>query len=159
MTSLRLTGSHPQKMDEKDRVAIPARLIPVMREIEGVSEEEPLEIVITITAQQRLGIYPRKTFMKLLDSLETAPPDDPDVLDLKTTILNYMDEQSLDKQNRIRVPAMHAEVFGLTGEVVLMGSGEYLEVVSKETWKSQLPQRMADMPQKLRMLRHYTLGK
>lgn len=151
----RLTGSHPQKMDDKDRLAVPAKLVPILRELAGVSDEDPLDVVITITAQQRLGVFPRAQFIRLLENLEAAPQDDQDVIDLKTTLMNYMDEQSLDKQNRIRIPAMHAEAFGLTGEVVVMGSGEYLEVVSKETWKSQLPARMSDMPQKFKLVRHY----
>lgn len=146
----RLTGSHPQTMDDKSRLAVPARLIPALRELSGSGEKQQIEVVITVTAQQRLGVYPRQLFMQMIERLEQAPAEDQDVADLRITLLNNMDEQCLDKQNRFRVPAAYGRAFDLNGEVIVLGSGEFLEVVNKEAWQAQLAERMSQMPSKLR---------
>ncbi len=142
-------------MDDKSRLAVPARLIPALRELSGIEEKEQIEVVVTVTAQQRLGVYPRRLFMEMIERLEQAAHDDQDVADLRITLLNNMDEQCLDKQNRFRVPAAYAHAFKLSGEVIVLGSGEFLEVVNKEVWQRQLAERMSEMPNKLRAASMY----
>ena len=137
----KLTGSHLQTLDDRLRLAVPSKLIPTLRELAGVSEDDPLDVVVTITMNGHLGVYPRRVFTEMFEKLEQAPPEDLDAADLRLAYLNYMDEQSLDKQNRFRVPQMHAEAFGLSGEVVVMGSERFLEVVSKAKWNEILKDR------------------
>ncbi len=135
-------------MDGKSRVAVPAKLIPALRALVGAGEEDKIEVVITVTAQQRLGVYPRHIFMNKIKALEQAPPSDREAEELRITLYNNMDEQCLDKQNRFRIPAAYAHAFKLSGEVIVTGSGSFLEVVNKDQWQEQLISRMADLPEK-----------
>jgi DNA-binding transcriptional regulator/RsmH inhibitor MraZ len=116
-----------------------------LREMTGVTGDEPLEIVVTITMQNRLGVYPKAIFDKMIAQLDNLAPTNMDAADLRLTYLNYMDEQVLDKQNRFRIPPMHAELFDLNGEVVVVGSGEFLEVTNKKVWMEQAKERGRQM--------------
>jgi MraZ protein len=136
-----LSGSHPQTIDDRGRLAVPARLLPALRALAGVGEEDELEVVISMTFEGRLGIYPVPYFNRMMANLEKAPEEDVDAQELRRAFLNYSDQQTLDKQNRVRVPAALAEYFELRGEVTVMGSGEYLEVVTREAWMRDLTER------------------
>lgn len=145
VASHRLFGSHPLRLDEKDRLTIPSKLLAQMREMEGISEGQTLEVVIAIV-KKRLGIFPRKVFMRMLENMESIPRTNATANALRKSILNYMDEQSLDKLNRVRIPAMHAQLFGLQNDIVVMGSGTHLEVVNRDAWMKQAPESMEAMP-------------
>ena len=138
MVDLELTGSHLQTLDDRLRLAVPAKMVPVLRELAGTQGEDPVEVVITITVDERLGVFPKKYFTEHLAMLKKAAEFDRSAALIRRKYLNQMDEQSLDKQNRFRIPQMLAEYFGLNGEVVVVGSGEYLEVMSRERWKKQM---------------------
>ncbi len=139
----RLYGSHLQRLDEKARLSVPAKLVAALRELAGIGATDPLEVVISVTHRNRLGIFPRPRFESLIAAAEEAQEESLEAEELLATYLNYMDEQTLDKQNRIRVPAMHAELFNLSEKVVVMGSGDYIEVVSPENWKDQAQGNMS----------------
>lgn len=129
-----LTSSVWQRLDERQRVAIPARFIEPFRRLAGLGDEDPLQVIICATPQKRLGIFPPPVFEKRFSGLRNVRGKSA----LKRNYLNTMEEQSLDKQNRIRVPALLGELFGLKDDVVVMGSGDYLEVVSKDAWLEQV---------------------
>ncbi|MCC6546525.1 hypothetical protein IT570_05090 [Candidatus Sumerlaeota bacterium] len=132
-----LDGSHPLRLDEKDRLTIPSKLVSIIREIEGLNESDSIEVVVTLI-RNRLAIFPRKVFEKRMEKMTGLP---------RATMVNYRDSQSLDKLNRVRIPAMHAQVLNLVDDVVMMGSETHLEVVSRQAWVKQALERMQDMPE------------
>jgi division/cell wall cluster transcriptional repressor MraZ len=133
-----LHGSYPQTMDDRKRLPVPAKMIPTFRELCGIKGNEPIEVVVSITPQKRIGVYPRRVFMEMIAELAGPAKTDREVYKLRNAYLQYMDEQSLDKQNRVRIPGILAEAFDLKGEVVAMGAGDMFEVITKDAWKSQL---------------------
>ncbi len=154
--SVLLTGTHQQTIDDRGRIPFPAKLLETFRELAGVGPKDPVEVIVSITPQQRLGVFPKKTFMEIIESLEEPSKSNQELEALKLSYLNSMSEATLDKQNRFRIPAMLAEVFGLMGEVVVLGSGEYIEVVNKDTWKAQFLANMADMKSQSSVLKQVT---
>lgn len=153
---LRLTGVHLQTMDDRLRLAVPAKLVGAFRQISGVTEDESLEVVVAVTKDERVGVFPKQHFMAMIERLEQEAEYDPDAEELLTGYVNYMDEQSLDKQNRFRIPQMLAESFALSGEVAVVGSRNCLEVVNKAILDQQLKQvvgRMKEQDAKLRIAR------
>lgn len=139
-----LSGSHPARLDEKDRVTIASKLMKDLRENEGLGEGDDVKVVVTIV-KRRLGVFPKRVFDELMAKLSALPEKDPGH-DFKAVLMNYMDEQSLDKLNRFRVPSMYAQLLNLVDDVVVMGSGSHLEVVNRGDWLQQAAEQMATMP-------------
>lgn len=151
----RLTGSHTQTADDRGRLAVPAKMMGPFRKLGGQKDKEAVEVTICVTPQRRLGVYPRRVFDQMIDDLEELALEDHEIYKLRTAYLNHMEEQSLDKQNRFKIPSMLADAFDLKGEVVLMGSGEMVEVVSREEWKRQLSENVVEMNNQASLLMAY----
>lgn len=83
--------------------------------------------------------------MELLEILEEPAQTDGELFNMYLDYVNNMDEQTLDKQHRFRIPQNLQEFFGLEGEVVVLGSDGFMEVVNKHTWKKQLAERLPNM--------------
>lgn len=146
-------------MDNRGRVAIPAKLVPLMRAASGAKEEETFDVVVSVSMEGRVGIYPLPHYEKILANLNASPEEDPVGAELRRNYLNYMEVQNTDKQNRVRIPQLLAEKYKLKGEVVVMGSGEYLEVVNKNDWKLHLDARTAMFNENRGILGKYLAGK
>lgn len=146
-------------MDDRGRFALPARLVPLMRRMAGAGEGEALEVAITVTLEMRIAIFPMPHFQKIMANLDNAPKDDALAAELRRHYLNYLDVQVTDKQNRVRVSGLLAAKYRLAGEVVVMGSGEYLEVVSKEDWEMHLEARAALFSEHRSSLGRFLAGK
>lgn len=146
-------------MDNRGRVALPARLVTEMRSFAGVAAEGSFEVVISVSMEGRVGIFPRPVYDRILENLEKAPKEDALAAELRRSYLNYMDIQNTDKQNRVRIPQLLADYYRLEGEVVLMGSGEYLEVVNKDDWRMHLEARAAMFSQNRGVLGRFLAGK
>ncbi|MBI1290463.1 hypothetical protein GC173_04380 [bacterium] len=128
-----LHGSHMQTLDERQRLPIPSKLVPVMRELAGVTnEEDDFMVVVTLTDRKTVAVYPKPVFDKMIDGLDRKikKRPTPPLLKLRRAYVNMMDVQSLDKQNRVKVPQLHAGLMKLTKEVAVVGSGDYLEIMS-----------------------------
>lgn len=146
-------------MDDRGRFAIPARLVPLMRQMAGVDGNDPLEVAVTVTLEDRVAIFPKPHFQMIMANLDRAPKEDTIVAELRRHYLNYLDEQITDKQNRVRINSLLARKYRLAGEVVVMGSGEYLEVVSKEDWERHLEARAALFSEHRSVLGRFLAGK
>ncbi|CAN5409015.1 hypothetical protein BH09SUM1_BH09SUM1_12090 [soil metagenome] len=144
---VKLSGSHEQKLDDRNRLAIPTKLIPGLKELAGVTGDGPLDVVVTMTKNFRVGIYPRQDFMRIIEKLEQDSKTSDDAEELLTTYLNYMEQETLDKQNRVKIPQALSDALDLTGEVIVMGSGKFIEVVNKSTYKEQLKEQAGKMKQ------------
>lgn len=133
-------------MDDRNRVPVPAKLMPELRRICGVQDPEgEVDVVVSVTKNGFLGVYPRPMFEAMLDRLASVPDWEVEADDLRSTYESYMDEQTLDKQNRFRVPPLHKEFFDLERDVVVVGAGEYMEVKTAEMWKQELRDRLPNI--------------
>ena len=53
----------------------------------------------------------------------------------KRNFLRYAEDVSLDKQNRIAIPAEHSTFAGISAKAVFIGMGQYIEIWSPEKLK------------------------
>jgi MraZ protein len=152
------TGSHPQTIDKAGRIAIPAKLVPLMRSTDVKATKDSFEVVVSVGTEGRIGIYPVPYYQNLLSYLNAIPENDLVGQEVRRSHLNYMDMQSTDKQNRVRIPQLLADYYSLEGEVVVMGSGEFLEVVSKDDWRMHLEARASMFREHRGALGRYLTG-
>lgn len=101
----------------------------------GAKDKEPVEVVFTVSVNKRLAIFPRAAYDQMIAKLKALAT--PEAKALVAKFENYREVQETDQQNRVKLPQMQAEAFQLSGEVVVYGSGKYLEMVNKKTWFDQ----------------------
>jgi MraZ protein len=58
--------------------------------------------------------------------------------DLRKVLFSRSHEAELDKQNRVLIPAPLREYAGLSGKVLVIGAGEWLEIWAPETYESEM---------------------
>lgn len=134
---------HEVKVDDRNRVAIPARFVDTLRKLaapDGTepSPEDPVEVVIALDLEERVSIYPKKVYQDFKGYLGLQDQYDPDWSRIRSVVLGSADPQVLDKQNRIKVPALLKKWARLDEEIVLQGVGERLQMLSKKMWEENL---------------------
>jgi len=150
-----LKGSHPQTVDDRGRLAIPFKLLEPLRELAGAKEGEDVEVCVGISDRGCLAVFPKPLAEETLGNVEGSAKVRQDFFNLLASTCNYLDDQVLDKQNRFRVSSLYSEEMGLTGEVVVMGSGWYLEVVSKAQWREILAKSLSSRNDQSAKLKEY----
>lgn len=139
-----LYGNHPQTVDDRYRIAVPAKLVSTFRKLAGAKEEDPVGVVITVTPEGSVGVFPEAVFLRLMEKLSNHKKRFK-AKKLKRIYLKNRDDQTLDKQNRFRIPVSLAGKYGLSGEIMVMGSDDRLELASKETWEKLIDSEVAEM--------------
>jgi MraZ protein len=131
----RFTGTSSHSLDDKGRINLPVKV----REILTKHFDERL--VVTLSARvtfnevdRCLHLFPTQEFEKLLQHLETLPASNRAVAAYKRKVVSNAEEVQLDKQGRILLPPMLREQVGLQDKVMLVGSGNVLELWSAEAW-------------------------
>jgi DNA-binding transcriptional regulator/RsmH inhibitor MraZ len=144
-----LSGSHIQTMDDRQRVPIPSKMVPVLRAMAGVGEEDDIQVVFTFSPRRTVAVYPQPAYDAMIDRLKSKQKSNPKpgLRKLIQAYVNYKDEQTLDKQNRVRVPQIHATVMKLSREVAIVGSEDHLEIMSMERFTELTEQVLPIMDQ------------
>jgi DNA-binding transcriptional regulator/RsmH inhibitor MraZ len=139
-----LSGINPQKVDERNRVALPSRFVSVFRAIsapegtETTDDGEPLEVVVALGLKKRLCIYPVNVYEEMLEWLDGQPTYEPAWRDVRGMIHGSAEYQTLDKQNRLKIPAFLGRKLGLTGAIVVKGAGRWAELLSEADMEMDL---------------------
>ena len=121
-------GTHTPRLDDKGRLALPARFRP---DLEGG--------VVVCKGQERcLYIYPAAEFVRATEGLRNAPVTDRRVRDYSRVLFASASDETLDGQGRVRIPAMLRTYAGLTKEGVVIGANTHLEVWDAAAWQSYL---------------------
>ena len=109
---------------------------------QGNGKKQEIEVVVGLGLGKNVMIFPKNVHQKLLGYVKSQPDPDPDWDPIRGMIMRTADIQTLDKQNRLRIPHLLAQRFGLTGDVVVSGIGDRLELVPKEQWDDGLDEYM-----------------
>jgi MraZ protein len=122
-----LTGQYRRTLDDKLRLALPKTLREALTE-----GSQPLFVA---PGQDRcLAVYSTPQFSKLAERLESASPAAVEVRIYSRLFYSRAVRADLDVQGRLRIPAELASVAELTGEVVLLGVRDHLELWRPEHW-------------------------
>jgi MraZ protein len=136
-------GSFQASIDDKGRLKLPARLRQQLETWYGNL------VFITSFDPAELRLYP----LPVWEEFERAFLAQPSLNPLVQRLLehaNYGQEEEVDAQGRVLVPALLREVVGIAGEVVVSGRGKFLGVVARERAKLELSR--AFTPEELQAL-------
>lgn len=119
-------GEYRHTVDEKGRVAVPARF---RAQLAGGP-------VITRWLDACLAIFPRAEFERLAERVAGLPLGDADARSLRRTVFAHAFEFELDAQGRALVPPPLREWAGLAGEAVVVGGNDHVELWAPDAWAS-----------------------
>ncbi|HYI13934.1 MAG TPA: division/cell wall cluster transcriptional repressor MraZ [Thermomicrobiales bacterium] len=120
-------GRHSHNLDDKGRLALPARYREELRD----------GVVITRGFDNCLLIYPMAAWAPLAERVSALSIGDPDVRLLRRMLFANASDLLLDRQGRILVPAELRTHAGLEREAVVVGMHSFIEIWSPEGWAGQ----------------------
>jgi MraZ protein len=118
------TGEYHHAVDEKGRVAVPARF---RAELAGGA-------VVSKWIDGCLAIHTRAAWDELAARAATLPITDASARIFQRYIFGTAFDADLDRQGRVVVPAILRASAGLEGEAVVVGSRDHLELWSPARW-------------------------
>ena len=117
-------------VDEKRRVAIPAKWRPA---------EEGIEFTLVLWPQAQEGtcirVLPPQEMAKLVRNIEAMPSTDPGKVALKRAIGAGSIQAAVDRSGRICLPEDMAKAAGVTEKAVLLGLLDRFEIWSPERYQ------------------------
>jgi len=138
-------GEYIYSIDEKKRLAIPAKFRPVLGQ----------KAVITRGLDNCLVIYPLKEWQKLAKKLESLPTSQGDARSFVRIMLAGACHVQLDKLGRILIPDYLKDYARLKKNVAVLGLSNRIEIWSEERWqeyKRKTEASVGDMAERLKEL-------
>jgi len=125
------SGTHYYTIDQKGRLIIPAPF----REIISANYSTKLYIV-NAAFDRCLHIYPLEEWSKFEEKVRALPKMDEAVKFLMRRVIGSAVESEMDKQGRVLIPASLRENSGISGEIVIVGQIEKIEIWDRKEWDS-----------------------
>lgn len=122
-----LLSNYEYSVDEKGRLAIPAKFRP----------ELGARLVLTRGFDGCLVAYPLDEWQRFTEKLSALSPLQSDERVVVRTTLAYAYELELDRQGRILIPADLRDYADISDGVVFAGMYSRVEIWSKEHWLEQ----------------------
>lgn len=123
-------GSHQLTIDEKGRLAIPARYR------QELAESCNSQLVITRGPNPCLEIYPAHEFRRVADEIEAMENRETAEL-LKSVFVGLACETEIDKQGRVLLPPLLRRYARFNGSGVLMGQIRRFDLWPEEIWNER----------------------
>lgn len=124
-------GRFYHNLDDKGRLMVPARFRDLL---------VPDGAYVLQGFDQNLMVLPAAVFDTLARRVSQMSMTDPDARLLRRLLYSSADRVSLDKAGRILIPQFLRDAAHLNTSVVVIGSGDYFEIWSPDTWASQSEQ-------------------
>jgi MraZ protein len=140
------TGTYEHAIDAKNRLAIPAEIRAQVQRQAGTGEGEPVHLYVTLTEGQALALYPEDAFEQRARELDSSELDADELLNYERLLFSLARRVEIDKQGRVRLPEQLLGRTGLSGDVVLLGVKDHLEVRDRDTWQDYVQQMLAQHP-------------
>lgn len=132
-------GEYAHSLDEKGRLAIPAKFRPRFRE----------GAVVTRWVGECLAIFPSAEWASINAEISRRPRTDPSVQQFVHFLVAGAHEAEPDAQGRIVVPSHLRQYAGLQGEALVIGASRNLEVWEPGRWRARLTQVESSIGEKL----------
>ncbi len=131
------TGEYRHTVDDKGRIAVPAKFRAQLAEGAFVSR----------WLDQCLAIHTREGWDALAERVAGLPVTDQGARVFQRFIFGGAVEAELDRQGRVLVPAFLRDAAELGGEAVVIGSRDHIEIWAPARWDDY--RRALDDPQAL----------
>ena len=130
-----MIGNYKSVLDEKNRITIPTKF----------REELGSFIVVSYGFDKTLEIRSSKSFEKWVETLSKKGNLASDSRKLSRIILGNSFNVTLDKAGRALIPKNLTGLINLTKEAMIIGTGNKLEIHTKEQWDdiNSNPEEMA----------------
>lgn len=125
-------GNHPTRVDEKGRLKLPADFKRL------VDEQYGTQFYITSKDGRVAEIYPLQEWEKVEQKLAQIPNFNPAKKKLLDRVNYFGQMAELDAQGRLLLPQILRETAKITGDVVVFGMQNYLEVTNHDEFKRNL---------------------
>ena len=129
-------GTFDYAMDERGRVPLPPRYRDAFRNGIVLSQGSP-DRCLRIYTQEAFGAQAAQTLAQ--PSLRRSGRD------LRKSLFSRSYDAELDKQNRILIPGQMREYAGLSGKVLVIGVGDWLEVWSPDAYEAEMTRVDAEL--------------
>lgn len=123
-----LLGTHAPKLDEKNRLILPAKF---RFDLEG-------GVVLTRGQERCLYLFSAAEFESVHQKIRQAPLTSKQARDYLRVFLSGASDEVPDKQGRITIPATLREYAGISRELVVIGVGSRAEIWDAESWNRYL---------------------
>ena len=121
-------GEFAHSLDEKGRLAIPAKFRPRFKE----------GAVVTRWLGECLAVFPAKEWAAINAEISKRPRTDRSVAAFRHFLLAGAHEADPDAQGRVVLPAHLREFAALEDEAVVIGNSDHLEVWEPGRWRAEL---------------------
>jgi MraZ protein len=137
-------GTFEYAMDERGRVPLPPRYRDAFRDGAVISQGSP---------DRCLRIFTQEQFDTYSAQFTAQPSMRRSGRDLRVSLFSRSSDAELDKQNRILIPANMRQYAGLSGKVLVIGAGEWLEVWTPEGYEAEMARVDAELEKTLESAR------
>ena len=127
-----LLGKYSAKIDDKFRLRLPAKFR------RDFSETEDNTYYVTSDDGQCAQIYPIPVWERVAQKFQEPPRMDPAKLKLQRFTSYYGLLTQMDPQGRILIPQSLREDAKISGDVVVIGKTDHLEVWNDEVFRKSL---------------------
>lgn len=134
-----LTGTFNRSLDEKLRLALPKTFR------EALFEEK--QLLLTPGTDGSLALFPGTAFTELAEKLAARSPNGQQVRAFSRLLYAQSQTVEIDPQGRIRLSPELARWANLSGDVVLIGVGDHVEVWNKSNWEAYFAQLQSQYDQ------------
>lgn len=131
-----MRGNQIATIDEKGRLKIPSIYRSEIEEAHGSTE-----FYVTSLKGDSVLIYPLSVWQEIEDRLAKLPALNPTKKKFLDRTNYYGQLTSIDKSGRILIPALLRDSAKMTGEVVVLGQLNYLDVWNHPIFKARLEEQ------------------
>ncbi|HWU69199.1 MAG TPA: division/cell wall cluster transcriptional repressor MraZ [Stenotrophobium sp.] len=123
-------GTHQLTIDEKGRIAVPARFRAQL------AESCNSQVVMTCGPNPCIEIYPMPEFQRIAQDIQNmADRRNADLL--KQVFIGFAVESEVDRQGRVLLPAMLRKRARLNGSAILMGQYTRFDLWAEDLWSER----------------------
>lgn len=139
---LKFVGCEEMTLDTKGRVAIPTRHMAILK---AICPDEADCMGIMISPDRSIRLMPAPYYREEIERLFSLDDRFHEERLVKTVSVAHSDLLILDKQNRISLGSMIMRTCKLTKDVVIVGSGNYMQLFDLDVWTAYMDQAMPQL--------------
>jgi MraZ protein len=140
---LNFHGTFEHTLDAKHRLTVPAKYRAALSGglvLAAAPETGP-------GAPRSIAIWtPQAYEAYTANALSGLNPMSPRARDLKRFLFGYSHDTELDAAHRVMIPTKHIEFAGLDKEVIVLGSGECLEIFDRGRYDAYAAEQLTRIP-------------